>query len=326
MVTRYFYPGVLAAVLLAAPMLASAQAQGPAPSAATPSWSTAPLRSDVILKDGRRLSYLEWGVKSRPTLVLLHGKGSGAAELAPFAAELSRHFHVVSPDARGCGFSDWAPDGDYTAESLAGDLEQLVAALGLRRFALYGHSLGAVVAIAYAAHNPAHTSLLMLEDGGPVTRSDGSTPPLNPGQTALAGSPVPQPREEHYASWAEMAAAQPPARGTSPLILEARFVRGADGQVRRRNDVMGLWKTKRGDAFTHPWPLVRALSMPTLLIRAEHGLLPEPIARDMVALNPNIRYQTVLGAGHGIHNDKLPEVMALVTAFWDQYGSAAHGD
>jgi pimeloyl-ACP methyl ester carboxylesterase len=326
MVTRYLYPGVLSALLMAAAPLACAQAGGPAGHGAPAAPSAAPLRSDVMLGDGRHMSYLEWGTASQPVLLLLHGKGSSAAELAPFAAELARHFHVVAPDARGCGFSDWARDGDYTVESMAGDLEQLVAALGLRRFALYGHSLGAVTAIAYAARNPSHTALLMLEDGGPVTLSDGSNPALNPGQSAPAGAPTPAPAEQRFASWGAMVAAQPPSRGTAPLTLEARFVRGADGQVRRRNDVIGLWKTKRGEAFTQPWPLVRALSMPTLLIRAERGLLPEPIAREMTSLNLNIRYQTVMGAGHNVHGEKPGAVMALVSAFWAQHGNALHAN
>jgi len=289
--------------------------------------AAAPLRSNVTLANGMRLSYLQWGAPGAPgapKLLLLHGRGSNAAEAADFAAALAAEHQVIAVDLRGCGFSDWARDGDYSVEASVADLEHWMAAMGWNRFVVYGHSYGAVVGIAFAARHPARVSALVLEDGGPVTRRDGSDPVLNPGQSARAGTPVPQPVPAVYPSWEAMVAAQPLARGRpAPLALEARFVRGADGQVRARADVLGLWKSPRGEGFLQPWPLVQALAMPTLLIRADRGLVPEGIAADMLAANPKISVSTVAQSGHGIHFEHPAEVLALTRAFIARQGAAA---
>jgi N-formylmaleamate deformylase len=204
------------------------------------------------------------------------------------------------------GFSDWSPTGDYTVDGMVADLEQFVGALELSKSVIDGHSLGAVVAIAYSAKNPSHVDKLVLEDGGPTTLPDGSLPPRNIGQKDYAGTPTPMPRSDVYPSWSEMVAAQA-ARSSdapSPLILESRFVRATSGTVRERKDTVGLWKTARGESFTHPWPLVRALTVPTLLIRGDRGLVPEPIAKSMVAANPLVQYMTIRNAGHSVHTDQ----------------------
>jgi pimeloyl-ACP methyl ester carboxylesterase len=290
--------------------------------------ATQPLRSDVRLASGLRLSYLEWGTAAQPTLLLLHGKGSNAAEAEAFAAALAHDFHVYAVDARGCGFSDWAADGNYTVEAVVADLAQFAAIMGWGKVAIYGHSLGAVEGIAFAARYPRHAALLMLEDGGPVAMPDGSIPPLNPGQAAPAGAapaagtapPAPQ-----YPSWDAMQAglaAQGPL--PSPLVLEARYQRGADGKVRRRSDLAGWAGTARGADFTRPWPLVAALAAPTLLIRADHGLVPAAIAQAMADANPRLRHVTIANAVHNIHGAHQQEVLDQVLAFWSLNRKAAY--
>ncbi len=280
-----------------------------------------PVRSDVVLNNGRRLSFLTFGASNKPVLILMHGKGGTAAESIQFAEELARDYRVYALDFRGSGLSDWAPDGDYTVESTVDDLTQFVSAMQLDRFVLYGHSYGAVVGIAYAASNAGHTALLILEDGGPTTLSDGTLPPANPGQTYFAGTPTPAPQPKVYGSWNEMAANETmrSAAQHTHAVLESRFVRHADGTVHARNDVLGLWKTVRGAGFTHPWPLVRALTMPTLLLRAERGLVPAPIAQEMVRTNPQISSVTINGAGHGIHYEMQDRVISEVQKFTSQH-------
>lgn len=276
-----------------------------------------PLRSDVRLAGGQRLSYLEWGTPAQPTLLLLHGKGSNAAEAEAFAAALAHDFHVYAVDTRGCGFSDWAADGNYTVETVVEDLAQFATIMGWGKVAVYGHSLGAVEGIAFAAKYPSHTAVLMLEDGGPVSMPDGSIPPLNPGQNAAAGTIVPPPAAPVFSSWSAMVASQA-AHGKLPstLVLEARYLRGADGKVRRRSDIEGWASSARGADFNHPWPLVAALSMPTLLIRADHGLVPEAIARAMAGANARLHYVTITNAIHNIHSAHQQEVLDQVHEFW----------
>lgn len=78
--------------------------------------------------------------------------------------ELARHHTLVRYDERGCGLSDWDVD-DYSMEGWLRDLETVVDAAGLERFALLGLSQGAAVSVAYAARHPERVTHLVLCGG-----------------------------------------------------------------------------------------------------------------------------------------------------------------
>ena len=70
---------------------------------------------------------------------------------------------LVRYDARGMGLSD--RNVDISFEAGVSDLESVVDALGLKRFALLGMSQGAAVSIAYAARHPERVTRLVLAGG-----------------------------------------------------------------------------------------------------------------------------------------------------------------
>ena len=75
--------------------------------------------------------------------------------------ELSRDHTLIRYDERGCGLSDWdVPENNF--ETWIRDLEAVVAATGLDRFALIGISQGGPVAIEYAVRHPARVTSLVL--------------------------------------------------------------------------------------------------------------------------------------------------------------------
>ena len=76
-------------------------------------------------------------------------------------AGLSHNRTYLRYDERGCGLSDWDV-ADLTFESWVGDLEAVVDAAGLDKFALLGVSQGGPVAIAYAARHPERVTHLVL--------------------------------------------------------------------------------------------------------------------------------------------------------------------
>jgi pimeloyl-ACP methyl ester carboxylesterase len=68
---------------------------------------------------------------------------------------------IVRYDARGNGLSTWdVPEISF--ESWVRDLEVVVDAAGLDKFALFGHSQGGAIAIAYAIRHPERVSHLIL--------------------------------------------------------------------------------------------------------------------------------------------------------------------
>lgn len=75
--------------------------------------------------------------------------------------ELSRDHMYVRYDERGCGLSDWQVE-DFSLEAWVRDLEAVVDALGLERFALLVVSQGGPVAITYTVRHPERVSQLIL--------------------------------------------------------------------------------------------------------------------------------------------------------------------
>jgi pimeloyl-ACP methyl ester carboxylesterase len=114
--------------------------------------------------DGVRLRARDWGGGGQP-VVLLHGLASNARIWDGVAPRLTgAGLRVVAIDQRGHGASDQPPAG-YDFGTVGRDLAAALAALGLERPVLVGHSWGANVALQYAADRPGSVAGLALVDG-----------------------------------------------------------------------------------------------------------------------------------------------------------------
>ena len=78
--------------------------------------------------------------------------------------ELARDYTVIRFDQRGSGLSDWNVS-DISFEAWVNDLEAVVEAVAVDRFALIGISQGAGIAIEYAARHPEKVSHLVIFGG-----------------------------------------------------------------------------------------------------------------------------------------------------------------
>jgi pimeloyl-ACP methyl ester carboxylesterase len=103
---------------------------------------------------------------TEPAIVLLHGLGSASSADFPAIARqpaLSR-FRFILPDFLGFGFSDKPADFDYSLESHAETVNQILHHLGLSSVYLFGHSMGGAVAVALAAAHPESIRRLVLAE------------------------------------------------------------------------------------------------------------------------------------------------------------------
>ena len=118
--------------------------------------------------DGTRIAYATGGtgyplVKAGHWLTHLeHDRQSPLWR--PLLERLESRFRLVRYDQRGNGLSDWEV-ADFALARFVEDLEAVIEAAGLDRFALYGTSQGAPIAIAYAHRHPGRVSHLILHGG-----------------------------------------------------------------------------------------------------------------------------------------------------------------
>ena len=133
----------------------------------------ASLKKEVRLPNGTRLAYVEAGDPKGEPLLLLHGYTDSSRSFSLMVPYLSR-YRLLIPDQRGHGASD-APECCYGASQFAYDARLFLDALGVKRSAVAGHSLGSMVAISLAADNPDRVSKIVLIGSTalvPVKRGD----------------------------------------------------------------------------------------------------------------------------------------------------------
>ena len=126
----------------------------------------------------RKLSYhlSSWGDASGTPVLLLHGFMDTGSSFQFLADYLTSRWHLIAPDWRGFGKSEWCPHGYWFPDYLA-DLEALLDQLGLDSVNLVGHSMGANVACLYAGVRPDRIrSLVNLEGFGLPDSSPGQAP------------------------------------------------------------------------------------------------------------------------------------------------------
>lgn len=122
----------------------------------------------VHSKDGTTISYLSIG--GGPSVLVIPGVLSMAADYAAFARSLAEHFTVHTIERRGRGES--GPQGDdYSIVKECEDVLTLRAETGASL--LVGHSYGGLVALEVARNNTAFTKLAVYEPGVSI---DGSMP------------------------------------------------------------------------------------------------------------------------------------------------------
>jgi 3-oxoadipate enol-lactonase len=88
-----------------------------------------------------------------PPILLVHGVGGRRQVWAGVIERLKSEFTCISYDLRGHGESP-KPDWTFGLDDLVADLEWLRARIGLERVHVIGHSLGGMVAPAYARRYP----------------------------------------------------------------------------------------------------------------------------------------------------------------------------
>lgn len=115
--------------------------------------------------DGTRLAYAVQGsgpAVARAPHWLTHLEYEAQSPIwKPWIEAFARRFRLVRMDERACGLSDRGVPEVSFASSVR-DLEAVVDAAGLARFALFGHSQGGAISIEYAARHPERVSHLVL--------------------------------------------------------------------------------------------------------------------------------------------------------------------
>ena len=268
---------------------------------------------------GLRLHYSDWGNADAPLMLLVHGGRDHGRSFDLIARSLQPHFHVLAPDLRGHGDSDWTRGGSYSLTEYVYDLSRLVRSMGASQVTIVGHSMGGMVGLIYAGTFANQVSALVVLDGVTVL-PNAKTMSAHERVTKFIGQlDRLEDREPRRYRTIEEAAAQMRARNTRlpPELAQHLATFG----VRRNEDGTYSWKFDPYQRAMAPHRLSpedhvslwSRITCPTLLLHAAESFLE---SRENLASNfQNARSETISGAGHWLHHEKPDEVLGAMRRF-----------
>jgi pimeloyl-ACP methyl ester carboxylesterase len=276
--------------------------------------STATLEDRVMLVEKTfdtgvvEINYAE-GPASGPPLLLLHGFTGRWQGFLPLLPVLSLRWHVYAPDNRGHGKSGHVP-GRYGAEDYMSDIEAFARDVVKAPAVVFGHSLGALFALALAARESEHVQAVIVGDIA-LSPATWSAMPTN---------------QQSYVSLRDLAARKPSMPELTRLLGD-RTVPGTDPPVRYKDSpdvlsvelrewaksvsqldpgVVALHAEGRGRELMQAFDfeaMLRAVSCPTLLLQAEPsqgGIMTDADVEYATSLLAEAYHVQIEGAGHDL--------------------------
>lgn len=273
---------------------------------------------------GLRYHIREWGEPGAPRIFMLHGWMDVSASFQFVLDELKADWHVIAPDWRGFGKTEWRGDAYWFPDYL-GDLDAILTAYSPEApVNLVGHSLGGNVACLYAGVRPSRVARLVALDAFGLADA---MPEHSPGRLEkwLKDLSVPA----SFRTYPDVDALAARLRADNPRLSDekARFlarhlgeddghgaIRLAGDPVHRRVNPVPY---RRGEALAC-W---RRVTAPTLWIEPETPALRHRLGVDDVAHEEaqaafrDFRAVRVPDSGHNLHHDQPAVVAGIIEAF-----------
>lgn len=281
--------------------------------------------SNRFISQRLRLNYVDWGNPEAPPLILQHGGRDHCRSWDWVAEELRQDWHVICPDLRGHGDSEWSPEGHYGMDAFVYDFAQLVHTLGYEKVTIIAHSLGGNITTRFTGLFPEKVSkFINIEGLGP--------PPQI--RRAMEEKGV----GERMRQWVEdkrKASGRAPRKYTTlrdayeRMKTENGFL--SDEQARHltihgasRNED-GTWSWKF-DNYLNVWSasdlptdqiigLWQAITCPMLMLWGKDSFANSPSSDGRMDFFPSATLVEYENAGHWLHHDQFDRFMGDVRAF-----------
>ena len=270
---------------------------------------------------GLRLHFADWGNPSAPPLILVHGGLDHCRSWDHLAQALRTRFHVIAPDLRGHGCSEWASGSSYSLADHVYDLTCLVKSTGFEKVTIVGHSMGGMVSLTYAGAFPDKVSRLVVLDG--VTNYPARK--VKPAELRIADwvsdlEKLAQRKIHRYASVADgaermLARNQHLTRAQALHLATHGLKQNADGSYSWKFDPYLRARAPYRLSLEDHIGLWSGITCPTLLVSGNESFLPDPATAGVMQHFANAELVRIEGAGHWLQHDKPAEVLELIERF-----------
>ena len=259
----------------------------------------APYSDRYVEVAGLKLHVQDYGTAGKPQMLCVHGSAAHAHWFDFVASALTDEYHVLAPDQRGHGDSEWdrSVHPEYNYDRYAADLHELAEKLDLRDFILVGHSMGGLVSTVYAATYPGRARAFIMVD---------ST--LNmPADRIATMNAVGSRAGSSYANQQEFLASykiRPSGSTATPDMVRHLGMHSGrqfeDGRWRNKVD-RNVYARRVGRNLIPYWANIK---IPALLLKGDRSKRISPqIVAQVKALAPQVQVAEVAGCDHHVTLD-----------------------
>lgn len=285
-------------------------------------------RSEFITIRGARTHVRHWGREGAPILFMVHGWMDVAASFQFVVDELAGDWHVIAPDWRGFGLSDYTQSDTYWFPDYLADLDAMLQHYSPHApVNLLGHSMGANVAGLYAGVRPERIArFINLEGFGMMA----TQPEQAPGRYAKWLDELREPPVMR--SYPSQRAVAERLQKTNPRLPDARAAFLAEHWSAQNEagewDILGDPQHKRVNPILYQVEEVmacwRRITASVLWVEADDTNMwqwmgPKEEARIEIDRRlrciKDVRCEMMQDAGHMLHHDQPAALARLVEAF-----------
>ncbi|MCZ6642467.1 MAG: alpha/beta hydrolase [Gammaproteobacteria bacterium] len=281
--------------------------------------------SHVYFSQRLRLHYVDWGNDDAPPLLLVHGGRDHCRNWDWVAEQLRDDYHIIAPDLRGHGDSQWVIGGGYNQIDYVYDIAQLLNQKKMTPTTIIGHSLGGSISLLYSGLYPETVAkLVSIEGMGP--------PP------AMLKERLEQPMEDRLHFWVNelrklsgriprrypsLEEAYERMQKENPHLTEDQARHLTIHGSNQNEDGSYSWKFDNyvrnfppiGLNFADQYELYKRITCPTLLIRGTESWAMDPEKDGRAKTFQNVQVASIEDAGHWVHHDQLEVFITLVKGF-----------
>jgi len=273
-----------------------------------------------------RLNYVDWGNADAPPMVLIHGGLDHCRSWDWVAERFKKDYHIIAPDLRGHGDSDWMIGGAYNQLDYLYDIAQLLHQKDLGPVSIIGHSMGGAISLMYAAIYPQAVEKLVVIEGLGLSPNSEARRTKKPSSnrirewiTDLRNSSGRSARR--YSSLSE---AMLRMRDKNPHLSEeqARHLtiygsnQNEDGSFTWKFDNYVRFFEFTGRPANETWKLWGDIVCPTLLVYGTESWASDPISDGRTShFNCPLEVEVFENAGHWVHHDQLEGFVKRADSF-----------
>ena len=273
-----------------------------------------------------RLHYVDWGNPEGPPMILIHGGRDHCRNWDWIAEHFKDEYHIIAPDLRGHGDSQWVIGSSYNQIDYVYDIAQLLNQKNMTPCVVIGHSLGGSISLLYTALHPQNVSkLIAIEGMGP--------PP------SMLEERLNKPLDERLHDWMKdlrglsarqvrrydtLEDAYERMQSENPHLSESQARHLTIHGSNQNEDGTYSWKFDNyvrafpptGLPMEEVWKLYGQIECPTMLVRGLESWASDPVADGRTKqFTCPLTVETFADAGHWVHHDQLDAFVKAVRGF-----------